>query len=135
MTTETVAYRKSATPGTPPASASQKRLEALRCCPLGRLVLQLTELDDEIANIREDKKPSRIAIAAIMSIKFNVLKALLPYAYATVPATKEVDNVGRVPITINLAAEDVTREERILVEQINDALDGARQQFPAYKPN
>ena len=134
MNTETVAYRKSATPGTPPASASQKRLEALRCCPLGRLVLQLTELDDEIEAIRNDPRPSRIAIAAIMGIKFNVLKALLPYAYATVPATKEADNAGRVPITINLAPEDVTREERVLVDQINDALEGARQQFPQYTP-
>ena len=135
MTTDTVAYRKSATPGSPPASASQRRLEELRFCPLGRLVLQITELDAEIANIRLDTRPSRVAIAAIMAVKFNVLKALLPYAYATVPVTKEVDNVGRVPITINLAAEDVTREEQILVGQINDALEGARQQFPAFKPS
>lgn len=135
MTTDTVAYRKSATPGSPPASASQRRLEELRFCPLGRLVLQITELDTEIANIRLDARPSRVAIAAIMAVKFNVLKALLPYAYATVPVTKEVDNGGRVPITINLAAEDVTREEQILVGQINDALEGARQQFPSFKPN
>lgn len=133
MDQETAVYRKSATPGTPPAVASQKRLEQLRCCPLGKLVLQLEELDAEIASIRLDQRPSRIAIAAIMGVKFNVLKALLPYAYAKVPDHKEAEFNERVPIVINLAPEDVTREEHILLSQINDALDGARQQFPSYK--
>jgi hypothetical protein len=94
--------------------------------------MQLDELDQEIDSIRSDPRPSRIAIAAIMSVKFNVLKALLPYAYAKVPENKETSSNERVPIVINLAPEDVTREEHILVSQINDALEGARQQFPQY---
>lgn len=138
-TTETMSevttYRRSATPGVPPSGAARRRLEELRCCPLGRLVAQLQELDDEITRIRDTPKPSNIAIAALMNIKFNVLKTLLPYAWSELP--KEVpgeSTESRVPLAIYLDAEEILSEEAELVENINEALNEARVKFPDYVP-
>ncbi len=125
-------YRKSATPGAPPSTAAQKRLEALRCCPLGRLVVQLQEIDDEIKEIKLSERPSRMVIATLMSVKFNVLKALLPYAYSTVPTTQLVDTNARMPVTIVLDTAEIMREEAELIEKIDEALDEVREQFPQY---
>ena len=132
---EVTTYRRSATPGVPPSGAARRRLEELRCCPLGRLVAQLQELDDEIARIRDTPKPSNIAIAALMNIKFNVLKTLLPYAWSELP--KEVpgeSTESRVPLAIYLDAEEILSEEAELVENINEALNEARVKFPDYVP-
>lgn len=127
-------YRKSATPGVPPSTASQRRLEQLRVCPLGRLVMQLDEIDNEIAEIKDTPKPSRMVIATLMGIKFNVLKSLLPYAYSTVPAALDNVSEGRVPVIINLDASEIMREEAELVDNINTALEEVRQEFPEYVP-
>lgn len=129
-----VTYRKSATPGVPPSTASQKRLDALRVCPLGRLVMQLGEIDMEIAEIKQSPKPSRMVIATLMGIKFNVLKALLPYAYATVPQAVDTNTTNRVPVIINLDASEIMREESELVDNINEALEEVREAFPEYEP-
>lgn len=135
MSDNVTVYRKSATPGIPPATASQKRLAALKVCPLGRLVLQLDEIDKEIIEIKCTPKPSRMVIATLMGIKYNILKSLLPYAYATVPTTNDEDKPNRVPIVINLDPSAILEEEKELVENINEALEEARQEFPDYNPN
>ena len=132
---EVTPYRRSATPGAPPSGAARRRLEELRCCPLGRLVSQLQELDDEISRIRVTPKPSNIAIAALMNIKFNVLKTLLPYAWSELP--KEVasdNNIDRVPINIYLDAEEILVEEKQLCADIDSALEEAKIAFPEYVP-
>ena len=128
-------YRKSVTPGVAPATASQKRLQELRVCPLGRLVLQLDEIDREIAEIKLTPKPSRMVIATLMGIKYNVLKALLPYAYATVPTAVDINPSERVPVVINLDSSEILKEEAELIDNINNALEEVRQEFPEYKPN
>jgi hypothetical protein len=128
-------YRKSATPGVPPSTAAQKRLEALRVCPLGRLVMQIGEIDLEIQEIKQSAKPSRMVIATLMGVKFNILKTLLPYAYATVPAENPQQKESRVPIVITLDAESIMHEEEELLNNINDTLDEVRQSFPEYAAN
>jgi len=131
----TPSYRKSATPGVPPSTAAQKRLEALRVCPLGRLVAQLDEIDKEIVEIKAIPKPSRMVIATLMGVKFNILKTLLPYAYATVPSENPQQRETRVPIIITLDADAIMREEEELLTDINETLEEVRQTFPEYKPN
>lgn len=122
-----VVYRKSVTPGAPPASSSQRRLAELKFCPLGRLVGQIVEIDQEILDIRQDTRPSRMAIAALIAVKYNVLKALLPYAFAKVPeGTTNEGLSSRIPVTITLEGDDVTLEERTLVNQINNTLEEVR---------
>jgi hypothetical protein len=125
-------YRRSVTPGAPNSNRAQTMLQKLRCDPLGRLVMQLAEIDNEIATIRGDLKPSRMVIATLMALKFNVLKELLPYAYSKVPADKESDGSVRMPITINIDGAEILREEEGLIEQVNDALEEARVEFPQY---
>lgn len=129
-----VTYRKSATPGVPPSTKSQLRLEQLRVCPLGRLVMQIGEIDLEIKEIKESPKPSRMVIATLMGIKFNVLKALLPYAYATVPVESNTGGGNtHVPVIITLDTSEIMREEEDLVNKINDTLEEVRQEFPSYQ--
>lgn len=132
MAVDSQQYRRSVTPGSPNSNRAQTMLQKLRCDPLGRLVMQLAEIDTEIATIREDFKPSRMVIATLMALKFNVLKELLPYAYSKVPLDKESDGSVRMPITINIDGTEILREEENLVEQINDALEEARVEFPSY---
>jgi len=128
-----VAYRKSATPGTPPSTKSQLRLEQLRVCPLGRLVMQIGEIDMEIQEIKLSPKPSRMVIATLMGIKFNVLKALLPYAYATVPVESSNNGASsHVPVIITLDTSEIMREEEELVDRINETLGEVRQEFPSF---
>ena len=134
-TEESQTYRRSVTPGSPNSNRAQLMLQKLRCDPLGRLVMQLQEIDDEIATIRDDVKPSRMVIATLMALKFNVLKELLPYAYSKVPQDKENDGSVRVPITINIDGSEITNEAEGLVNQINDALEEARVEFPEYNAN
>ena len=128
-----IQYRKSATAGVPPSTKSQKRLEELRVCPLGRLVMQIGEIDLEIMDIKLDPRPNRMAIAALMSIKYNVLKTLVPYAYSTVP-TETGNQDERVPVIITLDSGEILKEEKELVNKINDTLEEVRQEFPQYTP-
>jgi len=125
-------YRRSVTPGSPNSNRAQLMLQKLRCDPLGRLVMQLKEIDDEIAENKAGPKISRMTIATLMALKFNVLKELLPYAYSKVPLDTKSEGNSRVPITINIDGSEILREEEGLVNDINNALEEARQEFPEY---
>ena len=126
------AYRRSVTPGSPNSNRAQVMLQKLRCDPLGRLVMQIKEIEDEIASIKLDPRPSRMVIATLMALKFNVLKELLPYAYSKVPVDKESTNGSRVPITINIDGSEILQEERQLISDINETLEEVRQEFPQF---
>ena len=125
-------YRRSVTPGAPVSTRSQKRLQDLRCDPLGRLVLQLSEIDVEIESIRQTPRPSRMVIATLMALKYNVLKSLMPYAYSMVPSEENNGGGSKVPVIINIDGAAIAEEEKDLLNNINDALEEARVTFPSY---
>jgi hypothetical protein len=127
-------YRRSVTPGTPVSTRSQQRLKELRCDPLGRLVLQLTEIDLEIKSLKDMERPSRMVIATLMALKYNVLKDLMPYAYSKVPQEQTGGGNNVMPVVINIDGKAIMDEEQGLYKEINEALEEARETFPEYKP-
>ena len=129
---DTATYRKSVTPGVAPATASQRKLQELKFCPLGRLTLLIDEIDRQIQLIEQSPKPSRMVISTLLATKFNTLKSLLPYAYCQVPAESADDNITRVPVVITLDATEIMKEEAELLDKINETLEEAREQFPDY---
>jgi hypothetical protein len=129
-----VSYRRSVTPGTPVSSKSQQRLKELRCDPLGRLVLQLAEIDMELKDLRSLPKRPGMVIATLMALKYNVLKELMPYAYSKVPQEQAANGTNLQPVIINIDGKAVMEEEQGLLTEINEALEEAREAFPDYKP-
>ena len=127
-------YRRSITPGTPVSSRSQQRLKELRCDPLGRLVLQLSEIDNEIRDLKSMERPARMIIATLMALKYNVLKDLLPYAYSKVPQEQLGGGKDLTPVIINIDGQAILDEEKGLIKDINNALEEARTEFPNYSP-
>jgi|SRR6476660_10436612 len=135
MGDDVVSYRRSVTPGTPVSSRSQKRLQELRCDPLGRLVLQLSEVDLEIKELKNMERPSRMIIATLMALKYNILKELMPYAYSKVPQEQQNGGGNATPVVINIDGKAIMDEEQAMLTNINEALEEAREAFPDYKPN
>jgi hypothetical protein len=121
------------TPGTPVSSKSQQRLKDLRCDPLGRLVLQLAEIDVEINELKNSGKRPAMVIATLMALKYNVLRELMPYAYSKVPQEQAANGNNLQPVIINIDGKAVMEEEQGLLVEINEALEEAREAFPEYK--
>ena len=126
-------YRRSVTPGTPVSSRSQQRLKELRCDPLGRLVLQLTEIDLELQELKSMQKRPAMVIATLMALKYNVLRDLMPYAYSKVPQEQLGGGSNYTPVIINIDGKAIAEEETTLLKDVNEALEEAREAFPEYK--
>ena len=129
----TPTYRCSVTPGTPVSSRSQQRLKELRCDPLGRLVLQLTEIDLELTELKSMQKRPAMVIATLMALKYNVLRDLMPYAYSKVPQEQLGGGSAYTPVIINIDGKAIADEEATLLKDVNEALEEAREAFPEYK--
>jgi hypothetical protein len=98
-------------------------------------VLQLSEVDVEINAIREQERPSRMIIATLMALKYNILKELMPYAYSKVPQEQNNNSENMTPVVINIDGKAIMDEEQALLKGVNEALEEAREAFPDYRPD
>ena len=120
-------YRRSVTPGSAVSTRSQQRLRDLRCDPLGRLVLQLSEVDIELQSLAGTNY--RMVRATLLALKFSILKELLPYAYSKIPQEDARNSNPMTPIVINVDGQ----AQSIKPELVNAALQESREAFPEYE--